>query len=1424
MFIERLHIDRFGILHEQEVNGLSPGLCLFLGRNEAGKSTCLRFFQSMLFGYKRGNRSLDPMPEQRGKTLSGGSLFLRARDAGSLTLVRRPGAHGGLLSLSDESGQTLDEGVLQRLLGNLNVDVFDNIFAFSLKNLMDLAALKGDGVRHALHGAAFGLGLRSPAQVLKELEERMSVLLKRDTASSSAAINNVTRELADLREELRARTPDMQLYNELQGRLDGLERTLDGLHAARAPKDGDLRRVRRRLAVWQQWEETRRVREELLGLGGVDGDGADGEKSSCPKAPVFAPDAVQRLDALLARLEERLAAEREAEQACVLLRKDIDALHASSSLAGLHPAVQELRERKARRRDEAEQLPALAQECSGLVLLQEQTLARLGPGWDAERIAAADTSVFSKEAVLRHGGALAEKEAALHRAEQEKSRLAEELADASRQEEAARRALLGYEPPEHPLPEKTAVDSVMAGLARARSALAELPGLRERAAVAGTEAKRALADIDPAWTVAELEGFDSSLNARHYLAGLGEAIAKAAAGHAESRRSLGLAEEAASLAEDKAAAQEQRCAQYGDLPDSLSLEARHGLLRQIERLSIELAAARRDYEAASRAVHEWEASQRPGGGKRLSDMVRNPFFLACALLLLAGLGVIGAIALADATLFLYVGAGLSVLAFISCLFCCIRGTAKRDPDEADEASLRYACSLAESRRRLLAQDLAALAAKASSWLSAASPGEPGEADIERALHLLESQGQKLALLERERQDLFAARQTLASAHERLKRAAGEEKAAAGAVAGALDAWREHLLSMKLSPSMRPEAAVGVFDRAATARARVAVSLEAERAVALALDSVTACLRDAGEIPFFAAFLESGPEKAAASDSGREPQSDPVRDDVVALRRSLAALEKALGAYSRHEEARQKRLGLESVLKERMENRNRAGQRLARAEEVLEAAGADLAAARRDWSDWLAGFGLAGSLSPQSAAEALEAMLAFTIREKELMTKQAARAAMTRGLEDFVRETALLAHSAGLALPAGMRVEPLLPEEQADQPGFHKTEHASRNGSPEKPDTSGEPFAQGARFSAQRPALALVPAALHLLEALSAKVDAAVQARNRLLEKEEQLEARSRELLRARTALELTRENLTALLDGTGSSDAEHFRAAFARFRRKEELLERERSLLAGMRDLAAEEGGSLADLLSSLEQSTLDSLREEDARLSEELSGMEREVRELSVERGQLLERRAALAGGEGGGPLLQREAALREDLRRLARQWSVLALARDFLLTAKARFEEEGQQGVIRFAGDLFAAVTEGEYTGIAASLEGDAFMAVHRSGDRRDPERQLSQGTREQLYLALRLAYIKNHAAKAEPLPIIMDDILVNFDPIRAANTARILTEFARDNQLLFFTCHPAVADLLLEAAGRTESGPPPAAYSISKGDISPWQSSVG
>ena len=97
-------------------------------------------------------------------------------------------------------------------------------------------------------------------------------------------------------------------------------------------------------------------------------------------------------------------------------------------------------------------------------------------------------------------------------------------------------------------------------------------------------------------------------------------------------------------------------------------------------------------------------------------------------------------------------------------------------------------------------------------------------------------------------------------------------------------------------------------------------------------------------------------------------------------------------------------------------------------------------------------------------------------------------------------------------------------------------------------------------------------------------------------------------------------------------------------------------------------------------------------------------------------------------------------------------------------------------------------------------SLTVLPEQGEPVSPE-NLSRGAREQAYLALRLAYIANHAAHAAPLPIIMDEVLVNFDPRRAERTARAFVELTgggqnEAHQLFYFTCQPHMAELLRKA----------------------------
>jgi uncharacterized protein YhaN len=64
--------------------------------------------------------------------------------------------------------------------------------------------------------------------------------------------------------------------------------------------------------------------------------------------------------------------------------------------------------------------------------------------------------------------------------------------------------------------------------------------------------------------------------------------------------------------------------------------------------------------------------------------------------------------------------------------------------------------------------------------------------------------------------------------------------------------------------------------------------------------------------------------------------------------------------------------------------------------------------------------------------------------------------------------------------------------------------------------------------------------------------------------------------------------------------------------------------------------------------------------------------------------------------------------------------------------------------------------------------------------------------------LSYIENLAGAHPALPVLMDDILVNFDDERRLAAAEVIAEFAASRQVVYFTCHPATAEAFAEAGG--------------------------
>lgn len=159
---------------------------------------------------------------------------------------------------------------------------------------------------------------------------------------------------------------------------------------------------------------------------------------------------------------------------------------------------------------------------------------------------------------------------------------------------------------------------------------------------------------------------------------------------------------------------------------------------------------------------------------------------------------------------------------------------------------------------------------------------------------------------------------------------------------------------------------------------------------------------------------------------------------------------------------------------------------------------------------------------------------------------------------------------------------------------------------------------------------------------------------------------------------------------------------------------------------------------------------------------------------------------------LLYQQVRTRQD--ESAQEYARLLLARRMLESAIATWESKSQPEVYRQASRLLSLMTDGRWTKVSLTAEG-RLQVTDAVKTTRDPV-QLSLGTCQQLYLSLRIALLMTADNVGRAVPILADDILVNFDSTRRAGAARALAELARMRQVVLFTCHEEIVETMREA----------------------------
>ncbi|WP_047307802.1 YhaN family protein [Rhodopseudomonas palustris] len=160
------------------------------------------------------------------------------------------------------------------------------------------------------------------------------------------------------------------------------------------------------------------------------------------------------------------------------------------------------------------------------------------------------------------------------------------------------------------------------------------------------------------------------------------------------------------------------------------------------------------------------------------------------------------------------------------------------------------------------------------------------------------------------------------------------------------------------------------------------------------------------------------------------------------------------------------------------------------------------------------------------------------------------------------------------------------------------------------------------------------------------------------------------------------------------------------------------------------------------------------------------------------------------GAAARRREAAA--ELLAISEDWLQRSAAALLARRAVELYRAKVQDPMVARAGELFALATADAFAGLGIDYgdQDEPTLVARRASGERVPLSGLSEGTRDQLFLALRLALLERRVS--EPLPFIGDDLLASFDDRRTLATLRLLAAAGQQRQMILFTHHRHVAEL--------------------------------
>jgi uncharacterized protein YhaN len=202
-------------------------------------------------------------------------------------------------------------------------------------------------------------------------------------------------------------------------------------------------------------------------------------------------------------------------------------------------------------------------------------------------------------------------------------------------------------------------------------------------------------------------------------------------------------------------------------------------------------------------------------------------------------------------------------------------------------------------------------------------------------------------------------------------------------------------------------------------------------------------------------------------------------------------------------------------------------------------------------------------------------------------------------------------------------------------------------------------------------------------------------------------------------------------------------------------------------------------------------MKDEEQQLADEINETYARWKELTA-------RLESATDGIGAEAAAQQSKNAEAELLANAREWAVYRFGQLLLSRAIEEHRTQNQNPLMRRAGELFQLLTGGSFVGVEEEFDekDNPKLVGKRNSGRTVSIEGLSQGTRDQLYLSLRLAYLEEYSQKVDAVPFIGDDLLTTWDDKRALKGLQALAATSPRIQPILFTHHSRILELARSA----------------------------